>query len=77
MAPVLTAGVAMHPIVAVRYGANVSRFALLEKAVADWWLLARSFSLVVLGNVDVGADAVFVLDLAPRRAVSASQTGAG
>ena len=60
--PILTSGVAMHPIVAARYGTtNTSgnKHKQLEKAVLDWWLFARSKAAITLGSSAFSASALW------------------
>ena len=49
VSPILTNHVAMHPVVAGRYGFDAHRRLSNEKSVVDWYLLARSHTVVTFG----------------------------
>ena len=63
--PLFTGGVAMHPLVAGRYGFFAGRNPLNrrlanEKTVLDWWLLTRTHTLVTLGTSAFSSTAIWL-----------------
>lgn len=50
VSPILTRHVAMHPVVAGRYGFDQHRRLSTDKTMLDWWLLARSQVVLTFGT---------------------------